>query len=45
MMFCLTPQNTPHIIKLIAYLVLRYYWVILPLSLDMQGVMTIDIGF
>ena len=45
MMFCLTSQNTPHIIKLIAYLVLRYYWVILPLSLDMQGVMAIDIGF
>ena len=45
MMFCLTPQNTPHIIKLIAYFVLRYYWVILPLSLDMQGVMAIDIGF
>ena len=45
MMFCLTPQNTPHIIKLIAYLVLRYYWVILPLSLGTQGVMAIDIGF
>lgn len=45
MMFCLTPQNTPHIIKLIAYLVLRYYWVILPLSLDVQGIMAIDIGF
>lgn len=44
MMFCLAPQNTPHIIKLIAYLVLRYYWVILPLSLDMQGVMAIYIG-
>lgn len=45
MMFCLTPQDTPHIIKLIAYFVLRYCWVILPLSLDMQGVMAIDIGF
>lgn len=44
MMFCLTPYNTPHIIKLIAYLVLRYYWVILPLNLDTQGVMAIDIG-
>ena len=45
MMFCLTPQNTPHIIKLIAYFILRYCWVILPLSLDTQGVMAIDIGF
>lgn len=45
MMFCLTPQNTPHIIKLIACFILRYCWVILPLILDMQGVMAIDIGF
>ena len=45
MMFCLILWNTPHIIKLIAYLVLRYFWVILPLSLDVQGIMAIDIGF
>ena len=44
-MLCLITWKQPHIIKLIAYLVLRYYWVILPLSLDMQGFMAIDIGF
>ena len=38
-------EGAGHIIKLIAYLILRYYWVILLLSLDMQGVMAINIVF